>query len=91
MQISISNTIKGSRSGLSGTQQLINAFKARVLADGGIFEAEQCLKKTLIGLGGISSYEGFLISNFTTRVLADSGIIEAQSCLLTTLENLDRI
>lgn len=73
------------------TQQLINAFKARVLADSGIFEAEACLQQTLASLGGISSYEGFLISNFQQRVLYDSGVFEAESCLNTTLTNLNNI
>jgi len=33
--------------------KLINAFKARVLADGGTFEAESCLLETLTNLNNI--------------------------------------
>jgi hypothetical protein len=94
MQISIAitvGTINSSNKLFGPTQQLINAFKARVVADGGIFEAEACLQKTLAGLGGISSYEGFLISNFQQRVLYEGGIFEAESCLNTTLTNLNNI
>lgn len=32
---------------------LINSFKARVLADGGVFEAESCLLTTLTQLNNI--------------------------------------
>jgi len=33
--------------------ELINAFKARVAADSGVFEAETCLKTTLRNLNKI--------------------------------------
>jgi hypothetical protein len=35
------------RGGIDSIKKLINAFKIRVLADGGTFEAEQCLKDSL--------------------------------------------
>ena len=43
MQISISNAI-GSGSSQPRFKKLVKLFKARVLADNGIFEAEECLK-----------------------------------------------
>jgi hypothetical protein len=42
MQISISNSIRGFRSG-NLIKKIVKDFKARVLADGGTFEAESCL------------------------------------------------
>jgi hypothetical protein len=41
MFIAIANAI-GKGSGIGKAKKLVNAFKTRVLADGGIFEAEQC-------------------------------------------------
>ena len=42
------NTFVGG--GIDPNQLIINAFKSRVLADGGTFEAEQCLKNSLPAL-----------------------------------------
>ena len=39
---------------LSGINSLINTFKARVLADGGTFEAETCLLNQLTALNNIA-------------------------------------
>jgi hypothetical protein len=45
MFIAISNSIGSLKSGGKNakTKNLVKAFKARVLADGGTFEAESCL------------------------------------------------
>jgi len=53
MQISISNSVKGFRGGKNNVQKIVDAFKDRVLADGGIFEAEVCLIDTLTNLNNI--------------------------------------
>lgn len=52
MQISISNIIKGERV-LNISTNIVSNFKKRVLADGGIFEAQACLETTLIELNNI--------------------------------------
>jgi hypothetical protein len=90
MQISISNSIKGFRGGKNNVQKVVDAFKSRVLADGGTFEAEGCLKKTLIELGGFSN-EGLIVFNFQQRVFIEGGVCEAQTCLIDTLTNLNNI
>lgn len=43
MFIAIANAIGSNRRSSDTIQQLIDAFKARVSADGGTFEAESCL------------------------------------------------
>ena len=98
MQISISNSIKGALPSSGGTPPIgtpfiftvVDAFKSRVLADGGTFEAEGCLKKTLIELGGFSN-EGLIVFNFQQRVFIEGGVCEAQTCLIDTLTNLNNI
>lgn len=90
MQISISIAVRGLSVGISNTQKLVNSFETRVLADGGTFEAGDCLNTTLIGLGGISD-EWLIIFDFRQRVLTDGGVFEAESCLNTTLTNLNNI
>jgi len=46
-------TAKPTFLGTSLVVELIKAFKARVAADSGIFEAESCLKTTLTNLNKI--------------------------------------
>ena len=46
-------TGKPTNLGSSLVVELINAFKARVAADSGVFEAETCLKTTLTNLNKI--------------------------------------
>ena len=43
MIIAIANTIGANKKSVDKNVKLINDFKARVLADGGTFEAESCL------------------------------------------------
>ena len=37
----------------TAAQQLVNDFKARVIADGGVFEAKACLEAQLTNLNNI--------------------------------------
>ncbi|MEX1383647.1 hypothetical protein [Lutibacter sp.] len=90
MQISISNSVKGFRNVKNNVQQIVDAFKDRVLADGGIFESEVCLKQTLLSLGRMSD-EGLIVFNFQQRVFTDGGDCESQVCLIDTLTNLNNI
>ena len=41
------------KGGLTPTQSLIDAFKSRVIADGGVFEAQACLEAQLVILKNI--------------------------------------
>ena len=48
--ISLPSSNKG---GLTPIQKQVNDFKARVIADGGVFEAKACLNAQLITLNNI--------------------------------------
>ena len=41
------------KGGVTPTQALVNAFKSRVIADGGVFEAQACLEAQLTTLKNI--------------------------------------
>jgi len=41
------------KGGLTPTQKIVNDFKARVIADGGVFEAKACLDAQLVILNNI--------------------------------------
>jgi hypothetical protein len=58
-------------------------FKTRVLADGGIIEAETCLS---VFLGTLIKDLEF---NFNLRIKEDNGNLEAESCLNIILTNLN--
>lgn len=53
MQISVAILIANANSGISYVKKLIKSFKARVIADLGIFEAEACLYAALTNLNNI--------------------------------------
>ena len=42
-----------SKPSYTATQKIVNAFKARVIADGGVFEAGACLDAQLVILNNI--------------------------------------
>jgi hypothetical protein len=48
--ISLPSSNKG---GVTPTQKIVNTFKARVIADGGVFEAKACLDAQLVILNNI--------------------------------------
>ena len=50
--ISLPTSNKGG-GGLTPTQVIVNAFKVRVVADGGVFEAKACLEAQLTILSNI--------------------------------------
>lgn len=65
-----------------------NKFKDRVIADGGTFQADTCLKNNIIALGGVYGVALNTITDFSKRVLLDSGTYEAENCLLNTINSL---
>jgi hypothetical protein len=75
------------QNGSSIISTLIFNFEIRVAADGGTFEAQNCLNTTLNYLNSITS----LVGDFKERVYADGGVVEAQECLVTTINNLNNI
>lgn len=53
MFIAIANAIGSNRRSPDKIQLLIDAFKARVASEGGVFQAEACLYATLTELNSI--------------------------------------
>ena len=54
MKLSIGISLPTSnKGGLTPVQKQVNDFKARVVADGGVFEAKACLNAQLITLNNI--------------------------------------
>ena len=67
---------------------VIEKFEDRVLADGGTFEAFNCLKTEVDSLGGVNGVALNTITDFAARVLADGGVFESENCLLNTINDL---
>jgi len=67
---------------------VIEKFEDRVLADGGTFEAFNCLKTEVDSLGGVSGIALNTITDFAARVLADGGVYESENCLLNIINDL---
>jgi hypothetical protein len=67
---------------------VIEKFEDRVLADGGTFEAFNCLKSEVDSLGGVYGIALNTITDFSARVLADGGVYESENCLLNTINDL---
>jgi hypothetical protein len=67
---------------------VVETFKDRVLADGGTFEADNCLKNEIISLGGVNGVALNTISDFANRVQTDGGTFEAENCLLNIINSL---
>jgi hypothetical protein len=67
---------------------ILNKFKSRVIADGGTFEADNCLKNNIIALGGVYGVALNTINDFANRVVADGGTFEAENCLLNIINSL---
>ncbi len=67
---------------------VIEKFEDRVLADGGTFEAFNCLKTEVDSLGGVYGVALNTITNFAARVLADGGVYESENCLLNIINDL---
>ena len=65
-----------------------NKFKDRVLADGGTFEANNCLKNQINSLGGVYGVALNTITDFANRVQTDGGTYEAENCLLNIINDL---
>lgn len=63
------------------------AFKARVLADGGTFEALGCLSSAFNRLQSLNQ----IATTFNLRVAADSGTFESINCVQTIITDLQNI
>ena len=75
------------------TQNAVDDFTARVLADGGTIEAAGCVRDAVVELlQGERYFDNSPIQvatgQFTARVLSDGGTIETPSCLTTDVTAL---
>lgn len=79
--------------GSNRISQLIAAFKARVIADGGTFEAQACMTANIQSLVNINIYpvgDAVMIS-LRDRAVADSGTFEAYNCGIIAVQQLANI
>lgn len=70
--------------------QIVAAFKARVIADGGTFEGELCMANNIQSLANINIYpvgDAAMIA-LRDRVISDSGIFEAYNCGIIAVQSL---
>lgn len=78
----------------SALKALVNAFRARVFADGGTFEAEACMTANIQSLVNIDLYpvgDAVMITLRYRAVVADSGTFEAYNCGIIAIQNLTNI
>ena len=67
---------------------IVDRFKQNVIADGGTFESDACLKKQIKSLGGVYGVGLNTVDDFAKRVQTDGGTFEAENCLLQTINSL---
>jgi hypothetical protein len=67
---------------------IVDRFKQNVIADGGTFESDACLKKQIKSLGGVYGVALNTVDDFAKRVQTDGGTFEAENCLLQTINSL---
>jgi ABC-type tungstate transport system permease subunit len=66
---------------------IVNAFKARVIADGGTFEAYRCMVDQI----NVLLAQPQIVTTFNLRVVADGGTFEAVNCMQTQITDLQNI
>jgi len=76
--------VGGFRGGVSAQTA---AFRTRVIADGGTFEAITCLNSTIKQLQSLNQ----IATTFNLLVLADGGTFEQINCVQTNITNLQNI
>jgi hypothetical protein len=85
-------TLLSSGQGQSGTyvELMLQAYKLRVYAEAGVFEAEECLKASLNTLDNYQvDPDAQLVRNYATRVRADGGEVEGFESTITSIKNLN--
>jgi len=66
---------------------IVNAFKARVIAAGGTFEATNCMVAQINELLSLEQ----IVTTFNLRVVAAGGTFEAVNCCQTIITDLKNI
>jgi hypothetical protein len=85
-------TLLSSGQGQSGTyvELMLQAYKLRVYAEAGVFEAEECLKASLNTLDNYQvDPDAQLVRNYATRVRADGGTVEGFKSTITSIKTLN--
>jgi hypothetical protein len=73
--------------GFGSPDDIAQAFSSQVIADGGTFEAINCLTQNI----GILQALNQIATSFNLQVVADSGTFEQINCLQTNITNLQNI
>jgi hypothetical protein len=84
-------TLLSSGQGQSGTyvELMLQAYKLRVYAEAGVFEAEECLKASLNTLNNYQvDPNAQLVRNYATRVRANGGTVEAFDSTISRIKDL---
>jgi len=66
---------------------IVNAFKARVISEGGTFEATNCMVAQINELLSLEQ----IVTTFNLRVVAAGGTFEAVNCCQTIITDLQNI
>jgi len=77
--------ISGGAGGEANT--IVNAFKARVIAAGGTFEAKNCMVAQINELLSLEQ----IVTTFNLRVVSAGGTFEAVNCCQTIITDLQNI
>jgi hypothetical protein len=84
-------TLLGSGQGQSGTyvELMLQAYKFRVYAEAGVFEAEECLKTSLKTLDGYQvDPNAQIVRDYASRVRAYGGTVEAFESTISSIKDL---
>jgi hypothetical protein len=69
---------------------MLQAYKLRVYAEAGVFEAEECLKASLKTLDDYQvDPDAQLVRNYATRVRANGGTVESFESTITSIKTLN--
>lgn len=66
---------------------LVQAFKERVLADSGTFEAYSCVSRAITGMPQADAGR-LLFDPYASRVTTDGGLTEARTCTINAINAL---
>jgi len=72
-----------------GLNAHVKDFRDRVLSDGGVIEAINCVQKAINRLPQGVKFGTAMFNQFNTRITTDGGVTEAQSCVEQDLNYLN--
>lgn len=83
-------SLKISKKADQATLKAVSDYFARVEADGGTYEAGECLKFAIEALGGVTdtAQAYYILNLFKYRVEQDGGVVEGDECVVDDLQGL---